>query len=73
MDKDGKIYLPEKVRGLKVSLISAPNMPDGEAVMVVNGKDFERIKPKEKKQTYGKNKTVPKCKSVIYITFCKNN
>lgn len=49
MDKDGKITLKEKFKGLKVSLISAPNMPDGEAVMVVNGKDFERIKPKPKK------------------------
>ena len=44
MEKDGKTYLPEKVKGLKVSLISAPNIPEGEAVMVVNGKDFERIK-----------------------------
>ena len=49
MDKDGKIYLREKVKGLKVSLISAPNIPEGEAVMVVSQKDFDRLKPKTKK------------------------
>jgi len=49
MDKDGKIYLREKVKGIKVSLISAPNIPEGEAVMVVSQKDFDRLKPKTKK------------------------
>ena len=46
MKKDGKIYLPEKVKGIKVSLISAPNIPEGEAVMVVSQKDFDRLAPK---------------------------
>ena len=51
MEKDGKTYLPEKVQGLKVSLISAPNIPDGEAVMVVSQKDFDRLAPKERAVT----------------------
>jgi len=51
MEKDGKTYLPEKVQGLKVSLISAPNIPEGEAVMVVSQKDFDRLNTE--------NKTVP--------------
>ena len=49
MEKDGKIYLPEKVKGLKVSLMVGGNMPEGEAVMVVSQKDFDRLKPKTKK------------------------
>jgi len=43
MDADGKTTLPRKFKGLKVSLMPVPNMPEGEAVMVVSQKDFDRL------------------------------
>lgn len=49
MDKDGKQTLPKKFKGLKVSLMVGGKMPEGEAVMVVSQKDFDRLKPKTKK------------------------
>jgi len=47
MDKDGKTNLSRKFKGLKVSLMVGGNMPEGEAVMVVSQKDFDRLTPRE--------------------------
>jgi len=51
MDKDGKTTLSKKFKGLKVSLMVGGKMPEGEAVMVVSQKDFDRLKPKERPVT----------------------
>jgi len=51
MDKDGKTTLSRKFKGLKVSLMVGGNMPEGEAVMVVSQKDFDRLAPKERAVT----------------------
>jgi hypothetical protein len=41
--KDGKVYLRRKINGIKISLMSAPNIARGEAVMILNGKDYKKI------------------------------